>query len=65
MKKELYVVEDWWNGGEGGIRERFRSRSEGVAGMNECWEWILENTPFSVKEATTNQGYHIVRVFES
>jgi hypothetical protein len=26
---------------------------------NECFKWILDNTPFSFHEATTNQGYRI------
>lgn len=52
-----FQIVNTWNGGEGGRKVVFESESEGDAGHNECFAWILANTPFSFHEATTRQGY--------
>jgi hypothetical protein len=54
-----YRVLNTWNGGAGGVVEEFRSAGEGDAALNECFAWILNNTPFSYYEATTHQGYRV------
>jgi hypothetical protein len=47
----MYQIVNTWNGGKGGREIVFTGTH------NECFEWILKNTPFSFHEATTNQGY--------
>lgn len=59
----LWRVVDTWNGGKGGRTVRFTSTETGNAGYNQCFEWIHNNTSFSVSEATTNQGY-LIEEFE-
>jgi hypothetical protein len=51
-----------WNGGAGGERVVFTSAAVGNAGHNECFEWMHRNTPFSLHEATVNQGYRVEEV---
>jgi len=48
---QVYRLVNTWNGGKGG-------RVEILTGThNECFEWVINHTPFSFHEATTNQGY--------
>lgn len=52
-----YQVIDTWNGGKLGHVVKFIGNS-----AYECEKWIHNNTPFSVHEATLNQGYTIIEV---
>lgn len=40
----------------------FTSDPDAEDGYFECFKWILANTPFSVHEATSRQGYAIEEV---
>lgn len=54
-----WQIVDTWNGGKGGSKVVYISKSEGNAGHNECFKWIHDHTSFSFHEATTNQGYKV------
>lgn len=60
-----WQIVNTWNGGAGGRVRVFLSERGGDAGHNECFEWVLRNTPFSFEEATTRQGYKIEPYKES
>lgn len=52
-------ITDTWNGGTLAPKVVYESKACGVPGHNECFEWILKQTPFSFHNATTEQGYTV------
>lgn len=56
-KHQRWAVINTWNGGSLGRKVVFVSDDNMPTGHNQCFAWILHNTPFSFHEATTNQGY--------
>jgi hypothetical protein len=56
MNEQRYELVNTWNGGKLGRVVVFTGTH------NECFEWVLQHTPFSFAEATRNQGYELVEV---
>ena len=51
QEAQIYDLIDTWNGGTEQPQTVFTGTH------NDCFRWIIQNTPFSFAEATTRQGY--------